>query len=240
VTSRYSCVVGGRDHLRAEVASAVREQILSRQVLPGDSLRLVQLADALGVSITPVREALLLLTQDGWVVHEPNRGFRVAALRRKDVDDTYFMWSIAAGEIAVRAARLATEADVARLRAIDEEIRAAGPADGARATVLNRNLHLIIDELADAPKLVWFAEAARRLIPLRFPDSFHDVPGWAEVNRTEHGPIIDAIAAHDTKSAGEGMAAHLRETGNLLLRWLDSMDFWAPPEGSSAPRRLAG
>lgn len=222
------------------MASAIREQILSRTVLPGDSLRLVQLADALGVSITPVREALLLLTQDGWLVHEPNRGFRVVALRRKDVDDTYFMWSLAAGEIAVRAARLATEGDIARLRAIDEEIRAAAPGDGARSTALNRKLHLIIDEIADAPKLVWFVEAARRLIPLRFPDSFYDVPGWAEVNRTQHRPIIDAIAAHDTKAAGEGMVAHLRETGNLLLRWLDSMDFWAPAEAAPTKGRLAG
>lgn len=240
MTSLYTALVGGRDHLRSDVATAIREQILSRQVLPGDSLRLAQLADALDVSITPVREALLLLTQDGWVVHEPNRGFRVAALRRKDVDDTYFMWSLAAGEIAVRAARLATEDDIARLRAIDAEIRAAGPADGARTTELNRSLHLIIDEIADAPKLVWFAEAARRLIPLRFPDSFHEVPGWAEVNRTQHGPIIDAIAAHDTKAAGEGMTAHLRETGNLLLRWLDSMEFWAPAALAPAEDRLAG
>jgi DNA-binding GntR family transcriptional regulator len=220
------------------VASAIREQILSRQVLPGDSLRLLQLGEALGVSITPVREALLLLTQDGWVVHEPNRGFRVAPLRRQDVDDTYFMWSVAAGEVAVRAARRATEHDIDRLRAIDEQIRAAAPGD-ARATTLNRSLHLAIDEIADAPKLVWFAEAARRLIPLRFPDSFHDVPGWAEVNRTQHAPIIDAIAAHDTKAAGEGMAAHLRQTGDLLLEWLDSMDFWAEPVGHPEGR-LAG
>jgi DNA-binding GntR family transcriptional regulator len=84
---RYTSPVGGRDQLRTDVASAIREQILSRQVLPGASLRLMQLGEALGVSITPVREALLLLTQDGWVVHEPNRGFRVAPLRRQDVED---------------------------------------------------------------------------------------------------------------------------------------------------------
>ena len=221
------------------MARAIREQILSRQVLPGASLRLTQLGEALGVSITPVREALLLLTQDGWLVHEPNRGFRVAPLRRQDVDDTYFMWSVAEGEVAVRAARRATEADVARLRAIDEQIRALPSSDGIQATTLNRHLHQAIADIADAPKLVWFAEAARRLIPLRFPDRFQDVPGWAEVNRTEHGPIIDAIAAHDTKVAGESMAAHLRHTGNLLIQWLDSMGFWTttddPPEG-----RLAG
>lgn len=191
------------------------------------------------MSITPVREALLLLTQDGWLVHEPNRGFRVAPLRRQDVDDTYFMWSVAEGEVAVRAARRATEDDVVRLRDIDEQIRAVPQGDGVRATTLNRSLHQAIAEIADAPKLVWFAEAARRLIPLRFPDSFQDVPGWAEVNRTQHGPIIDAIAAHDTKAAGEGMAAHLRHTGDLLLRWLDSMGFWVTTDGMPEGR-LAG
>ncbi|MEU3270583.1 GntR family transcriptional regulator [Saccharomonospora sp. NPDC006951] len=233
----------GREQLRSNVASAIRDQILDRKVRPGDSLRLGQLAEQLGVSVTPVREALLLLTQDGWVRHEPNRGFRVAPIRRKDVEDTYLMWATAEGEIAARAATRATAADVAHLRDIDQQIRDADPADGHLATRLNSAFHDYVAVIADAPKLDWFSQAASRLVPLRFPENFHVVPGWSEVNRTEHGPLIDAIAAGEVEKARAGMAAHFRDTGNLLMRWLDSLDFWSEPETPTAPRRpgrLAG
>lgn len=210
---------------------------------PGDSLRLAQLAEQLGVSVTPVREALLLLTQDGWVRHEPNRGFRVAPIRRKDVEDTYLMWSTAEGEIAARAATRATAGDIDYLRDLDQQIRDADPTDGHLATRLNSELHGYVAVIADAPKLDWFAQAASRLVPLRFPENFHMVPGWSEVNRTEHAPIIDKIAAGDVEGARSGMASHFRGTGELLMRWLDSLEFWSEPETKQAPRgtgRLAG
>lgn len=233
----------GREQLRSNVASAIRDQILDRSVRPGDSLRLGQLAEELGVSVTPVREALLLLTQDGWVRHEPNRGFRVAPIRRRDVEDTYLMWSTAEGEIAARAATRATAADVAHLRDLDQRIRDADPSDGHLATRLNADLHDYVAVIADAPKLDWFAQAASRLVPLRFPENFHMVPGWSKINRTEHGPLIDAIASGDVETARRGMAAHFQSTGNLLMRWLDSLEFWSEPETPRAPRgtgRMAG
>ncbi|MBB5156483.1 GntR family transcriptional regulator [Saccharopolyspora phatthalungensis] len=232
-----------KEQLRSNVASAIRDQIMARTVHPGDTLRLGQLAEELGVSITPVREALLLLSQDGWVRHEPNRGFRVAPIRRKDVEDTYLMWSTAEGEIAARAATRATSRDVAYLREIDQRIRDADPSDGHLATELNSALHHYVSVIADAPKLNWFAQAASRLVPLQFPENFHVVPGWSEVNRTQHTPLIDAIAAGDVEAARSGTAAHFQGTGNLLIQWLDSLEFWSEPETPQAPRgtgRLAG
>ncbi|MCE0762010.1 GntR family transcriptional regulator [Pseudonocardia kujensis] len=233
----------GKEQLRRNVATAIRDQIMARTVHQGDTLRLGQLADQLGVSVTPVREALLLLTHDGWVRHEPNRGFRVAAIRRKDVEDTYLMWSTAEGEIAARAATRATARDVDYLREIDQRIREADPEDGHLATELNSILHHYVSVIADAPKLDWFARAASRLVPLQFPENFHVVPGWSEVNRTQHTPLIDALAAGDVEVARANTAAHFRGTGELLMRWLESLDFWGEPDtpkdlGDSG--RLAG
>ncbi|PKW16515.1 GntR family transcriptional regulator [Saccharopolyspora spinosa] len=232
-----------KEQLRSNVASAIRDQIMARTVHPGDTLRLGQLAEQLGVSITPVREALLLLSQDGWVRHEPNRGFRVAPIRRKDVEDTYLMWSTAEGEIAARAATRATSRDVAYLREIDQRIRDADPSDGHLATELNSALHHYVSVIADAPKLDWFVQSASRLVPLQFPENFHVVPGWSEVNRTQHTALIDAIAEGDVEAARSGTAAHFQDTGNLLMQWLDSLEFWSEPEMPQAPRgtgRLAG
>lgn len=226
----------GKEQLRSNVASAIREQIMARTVHPGDTLRLGQLAEQLGVSVTPVREALLLLTQDGWVRHEPNRGFRVAAIRRKDVEDTYLMWATAEGEIAARASTRATSRDIDYLREIDRRIREADPEDGRLATELNAKLHRYVSVIADAPKLDWFARAASRLVPLQFPENFHVVPGWSEVNRSEHGPQIDALAAGDVEASRSKTAAHFRGTGELLMRWLDSLAFWEEPDELVAPR----
>jgi DNA-binding GntR family transcriptional regulator len=216
---------------------------MAGSIRPGDALRLGPIATSLGISVTPVREALLLLTQDGWVTHEPNRGFRVAPIRRSDVEDTYLMWATAEGEIAARAATRATARDVAELRRLDQRIREADPSDGQLATELNADLHHAVAVIADAPKLAWFTDAARRLVPFQFPASFHVVPGWAEVNRTEHGAIIDAIAAGDEEQARTLMSAHFRKTGGLLMKWLDSFELWADPDADKAPRgrgRLAG
>jgi DNA-binding GntR family transcriptional regulator len=233
----------GKEQLRGNVASAIRDQIMARTVQPGEPLRLGQLAEQLGVSVTPVREALLLLTQDGWVTHEPNRGFRVSAVRRKDVEDTYLMWGTAEGELAARAATRATSRDVDELRRLDEQIRGADPSDGHLATSLNSALHHYISVIADAPKLEWFAEAASRLVPLQFPENFHVVPGWSDVNRNQHTPLIDAIAAGDVDRARTLAKDHFMGTGNLLMQWLDSVDFWGEPDAPQNPRRpgrLAG
>lgn len=215
-----------REQLRHGVASVVRDLILSKKAKPGDILRLGPIAAELGISITPVREALLLLAQDGWVAQEPNRGFLVLPTRRSDVEDIYLMWAAAEGAQASRAAQLATPVDVEALRKVDAELHNLHGQTPPRALELNSELHDTIHRIADAPKLQWFTDAARRLIPYEFWSEFHTVPGWQELNSTDHTAIIDAIEAHDVEAAGEAMKQHYVETSKLLLDWLDSINFW--------------
>lgn len=61
------------------------------------------------------------------------------------------------------------------------------PDEGRAATKLNGELHRRVYEMADAPKLEWFIEAARRLLPFQIPNTFHQVPNRFEENRTAHG-----------------------------------------------------
>ena len=222
--------VEDREQLRNRVTAAIREQLTSGAFKPGDVVRLGPLAKALGISVTPVREALLLLTQDGWLTHEPNRGFRVVPIRRSDIEDTYFMWATAEGEIAARAAPRATARDVAQLRRLDERINEADASDGRLHIELNRALHYAIYVVSDARKLRWFSDAASRLVPFHLSSSFHEVPEWVHINRTAHGPIIDAIAAGNQEEARRLMAAHIRATGDLLLNRIDALGLWAEPD----------
>src|SRR5215831_12141198 len=81
--------------LREEIHALLRERIVAGRVLPGSRLPDVQLAGELGVSRTPVREALLRLVREGLVENDPHRGFFVAPLSRQEVLDTYpIVWAL--------------------------------------------------------------------------------------------------------------------------------------------------
>jgi DNA-binding GntR family transcriptional regulator len=214
------------------VASEIRDEILRGEIKYGDVLRLAPLAEKLDMSITPVREALLRLAQDGWVVHQPNRGFRVVPMRRDNVVDTYFMWATAEGELAARAASRVTPEGIAALRKIDAKLRDLDNHHSPYALELNSDLHSAVHSMADAPKLLWFADAARRLVPLQFDSAFHGVPGWAEINRLGHTPIIDCIESKDESGARRLMYEHFSSTCDLLVKWLDSLSFWESAPGS--------
>jgi DNA-binding GntR family transcriptional regulator len=216
-----------RDQLRHGVASVIRDFILSRQVRPGDVLRLAHIAEQLDVSATPVREALLLLAQDGWLAHEPNRGFVVLPTRRSDVEDIYYMWAVAEGKQASRAAELATSEDVEALRKVDAELHNREGQTHQRAVELNLDLHGTIHRIADAPKLLWFSDAARRLVPYEFWLEFHSVPGWQALNSTDHTAVVDSVEAREPEAAGFYMREHYFATSKLLLEWLDSISFWS-------------
>src|SRR5438105_2046589 len=108
-----------RVQLKDEAAAHIRELIVSGQVAPGELVRLAPLAERLGASVTPVREALLLLAQDGWVTQEPNRGFRVGSFTRRDIADAYWVHARVAAELAARAALVVTSETLAVLRELD-------------------------------------------------------------------------------------------------------------------------
>lgn len=211
-----------------EVGATLRAEILNGEIHPGDHLSLAPLAEKMGTSITPVREALLQLSQDGWVIHEAHRGFRVAPLKREDLQDTYFIWATAEGEIARRAAVRAEDGDVYALRDIDSQLRELKNHHTSLALTLNQEFHSAVHTISDSSKLVWFADTALRSVPLRFTEVFQFVPGWAEINRYGHTEIIDAIQAHDERKAEKLMREHFLATGDLLIKQLDQIGLWNP------------
>ena len=92
--------LGRRRQLSDEVAAPVRDLIMSGQVGHGEFLRLERIAADLGISVTPVREALLSLRGEGFVTLEPRRGFMPAPLTRQDVQDLFEAQAYFAGELA--------------------------------------------------------------------------------------------------------------------------------------------
>jgi DNA-binding GntR family transcriptional regulator len=213
-----------RAQLKDEAAAHIRELIISGQVSPGQLIRLAPLAERVGASVTPVREALLLLAQDGWVVQEPNRGFRVATITRGDVEDAYLVHADVAGELVARAAAKIGDETLATLWALDASIKARGDQDDDALEEVNYTLHHTIYEVSDSPRLVWFVNASSRFVPRRF---WGTIPGWFEHNRAGHAAILEALAAHEPERAREAMAHHINAARDLLLAHLDSVGFWS-------------
>src|SRR4051794_33520899 len=186
---------------------ALRERILSGDLPRGTKLRQASLADELGVSRTPLREALRRLSTEGLVEFFPNRGATVSEL---DFGDMRHAWS-ARVALEPGAARLAAERrdedSIAAMREAIAQQRAAA-ADKDASFAANRRFHLALAAASGNPHLTRFAEmlwVPRIGVPI-YEAQAEEPAGtlaWAE----EHERITDAVAAGDA-----GLAEHLTRT----------------------------
>lgn len=126
------------------VTSAIREAILSGRLKPAETLIERQLATSLGVSKTPVREALISLTTSGLVVSTPNRGVSVRALTLDDVRQIYEFRMLVEPWAAAQTTRMARGASLDGVERALADARAlrGGPADGADKAAWRRSLTL--------------------------------------------------------------------------------------------------
>src|SRR5260370_22169599 len=118
-----------RRQLSDEVASYVRELIVSGHLRSGEFIRQEHIAEELELSATPVREGLLSLKGEGFVLLKPRRGFVVAPLSAADVRDLFTAQALLAGELVCRAAGRISEDDPDQLPRVHEGPRKAAQAD---------------------------------------------------------------------------------------------------------------
>lgn len=206
------------ERLSPRVAKQVRDLIMSGAVRGGERLRTEHLADQLGVSATPVREALMSLTGEGMVDFRPGRGFRVVPVTRQDVLDLYDVQAYLSGELAARAAERLGPDDITGLVALQDELRCAVGAGDLDATErADFELHRRVNHAAAAPKLTWMLSLTLRYVPFT---AYSEIPGWPLAARDGHGPILDALREGATAAARAEMSAHIRLAGALLVDFL--------------------
>src|SRR6201995_6197434 len=104
-----------REQLSDEVPARLRIDIMTGALRPGTFIRLDETAASMGVSITPVREALRTLRGEGMVQLEPNRGHVVSAFTRGDIEDIFWMQATIAEQLARSAAERITGAEIDEL-----------------------------------------------------------------------------------------------------------------------------
>lgn len=214
-----------RQQLSADVAAHIREMIMSGSVRPGEFLRLERIADELGTSITPVREALLTLRGEDMVDQLPRRGYVVADLSRQDVTDLFDVQTRLAGELTARACTRLAADQLAELREIQHRLADAA-ATGAVADLQDAEyeFHRAINRAAGSRKLAFLLQNASRYLPQRF---YANDSGWRSRVVRDHRKILRALTAKDAEAARTAMADHVADGSRRLLRHLDGIGFWA-------------
>ena len=209
-----------RLQLSEEAAAYIRESIMSGQMHSGEYVRIYRVAEELGLSATPVREALHMLRAEGFVDLDPNKGFRVASVSGDDVSDIFQVFAFVAGELCLRATQRLTEETIASLEEIQAQLLAASREhDWEEVETLNNRFHRILNTEARSPKLFNLIRLMNHYIPRRF---YADIPGWPEASTEDHDAIMEALRRRDEKAARKAMAAHITHAGALLAANLEA------------------
>lgn len=204
--------------LTERTIEAVRDGVRNGTFVPGELYSVYRLADELGVSRSPVREALLRLAETGMVAIERNRGFRVVLPGARELAEIMAVRLALEVPAAARAARLASSEDHAALRAEREAMEQAVAAEDEGAFLLHdQRLHGLLLDLAGNSHTTRIIENLRDATRLVGLSTMKNSRSLDEVYR-EHLPIVSAVERGDGRAAGEAMRRHLESTGRLLLR----------------------
>lgn len=212
-------ILDGYKPLREIVFESMREAILTGVLQPGERLMEIQLAEEMGVSRTPVREAIRKLELENFVVMIPRKGAYVAGVSSKDVADVFEIRSALEGLAAGLAAERITEDELEQMervlfyKANEEEV----------------NLEQIVKTDTDFHALVYAASRNERLIQIlanlreqiqRFRATSLAVPGRNKLAIEEHRMIVDALRRHDSEEAQTLAMAHIVTAENVMFEVL--------------------
>lgn len=203
------------------------EMILSRKYAPGDRLVEAELAQEMGLSRTPVRNALRQLMAEGLLENRNQKGCYIPRLTPEDMRETFQARIFLEGKAAMEAARFRTEEESKKLREILEREKEYYRCGEVQAyTQANKDIHLSIAAMAHNSYIEKFVHQTfwRSELYIFFFDRFYRPELSDEILRDpsksvscrEHEKIVEAIEAGDPSAAEVSMKAHLLSTLNYL------------------------
>ncbi len=207
--------------LKQLAAKEIRRQIFAGEMRPGTKVDQDAIAERLGISKLPVREALIALDGEGIIQTVPRRGAFVAALSREDIRDHYWMLGVISGLAAERAASRLSDDDLRDLTDIAERME-ADPSEPQEE--LNFRFHRLINRAAGSRRLI----AELKLLSSAIPTGFYEShPDWIASALRDHREILDALASRASGMARTLTEAHFLRGGNQAVVMLDDRGFWS-------------
>ncbi|QQX83711.1 GntR family transcriptional regulator [Cupriavidus necator] len=207
--------------LYLEVADRLRAMIDAHTLVPGAWIDESAMAETLGISRTPLREALKVLAAEGLVRLEPRRGCFVNELSEQDLDEIFPLMALLEGRCAYEAARNATRADLDALDSLHADLARyaqAGDIDAYYET--NFQIHESIQRLAGNRWLSGLISDLRKVLRLSRHKSLK-LPGRIQESCAEHLSVFAALKARDPEGAEAMMKTHLLRQ-RAALKTLDA------------------
>jgi len=205
--------------LSDEVAAHLRAAIMSGALRPGTFIRLDETAAELGVSVTPVREALLKLRGEGMVQLEPHRGHVVLPLSREDLEDIFWLQATIARELAAAATEHITDAEIDELARTNEALAAAvGAGDAETIADIEFAFHRVFNQAAGRIKLAWFLLNAARYMPVLV---YAADPEWGAAAVDNHRRLIEGLRRRDAAAVIEHTVWQFTDAAQRLTAMLD-------------------
>lgn len=213
-----------REQLSDEVASYLRAEIMTGSLRPGTFIRLDETAAALGVSITPVREALRTLRGEGMVQLEPHRGHVVVPMTRGDIEDIFWLQATIAEKLAASAVRRITDAQIDELERLTEALAdAVADRDPEQVTSAEFAFHRAFNHASGRIKLAWFLlHVARYLPPLLYATD----PGWGAEAVAGHRELIAALRRRDSATVVRLNSGQFTAGAQRLIDRLEQIGLW--------------
>jgi DNA-binding GntR family transcriptional regulator len=194
--------------LYQEVAERLRQQIFARTLEPGSRIDELSLVAELGISRTPLREALKVLAVEGLVTMKVRRGAYVTEMSERDVTDIYHLLGLLESDAVAAVAAQATDAQMAELDVLHAELESA-LADRERFFRLNEAFHLRILAIADNRWRSQIADDLRKVMKLNRHHSLFR-QGRLEESLAEHRELMTALRRRDAPAAAALSQQHFR------------------------------
>ncbi|HBT19844.1 MAG TPA: GntR family transcriptional regulator [Peptococcaceae bacterium] len=204
--------------IREEVFTMLREAILNGKLKPGDRLVERELAEQLGVSRTPVREALRKLELENLVTHIPRKGVVVSEISKKDIVEILDIRACLEGLGAREAAKKATEEDIGELKGYIEKMKEEMSNNNMEeVNKLHNQFHRKILEIAGYPRLSQMVSSLGDYIS-RFTKMGYTIPGRLDKAMKEHTELIEAIMQRNPELAKQIAEDHIDNSKSVILK----------------------
>ena len=203
--------------LRELVFEALREAILKGVLKPGERLMEIQLAEEMGVSRTPVREAIRKLELEGLVAMVPRKGAYVASLSMKDIIEVFEIRGALEGLAAELAAERITDEELEELERYLVRITESIEADDlALVVAIDTDFHSQLYKASRNERLAQIINNLREQIQ-RFRTTSLSLPGRMQAALEEHKKIVDAISTRDGALARRLAEEHIENAENSFM-----------------------
>ena len=198
--------------LYEEVAELLRQRIFKRELEPGSWIDELKIAEAYGISRTPLREALKVLAAEGLVTMKVRRGAYVTEVSERDLFDVYHLLSLLESDAAGVVAMNATDSQIHELQQLHSELEAAAKPKKQDRTLffeINERFHMRLLEIANNRWRDQMVADLRKVMKLNRHNSLLK-SGRIEESLSEHRAVMAAISARDATLTVQRMQEHFK------------------------------